>query len=283
MIDLDALLRGVDALPVSPYPLPELFKALSDPNTDMGRVVEIIQYDPALTAKLLQLCNSAFFGRGRPANEVSEAVARLGFQTIYRVVASLKSPQLFRPSAKGYGIDPQAIWKHSAVAALAAQFMADDFGEDSGVLFTAGLLHDVGKVILAQKFKEQYQRALQVSREQQKPLSQVEIELFGASHADVGARLLELWGFSPELVTSVRFHHAPQQAKAAERFPAIVQVASAFSHTHYPSPGEEGLPFDAHSGLSIFGWTTEDLGKYSSRLDQNMALFKAMMQMGVSA
>src|SRR3954463_12975104 len=118
MIELDPLVEGIEALPPSPYPLPELFKALSDPNADLSRIVEIISFEPALTSKLLQLCNSAYFSRGRPASNVIEAVNRLGFQTVYRAVAAIKSPQLFRSTNNSFGLDPHEIWKHSAVAAL---------------------------------------------------------------------------------------------------------------------------------------------------------------------
>jgi putative nucleotidyltransferase with HDIG domain len=278
--DLDVLLDGVDSLPPSPYPLPELFKALSDPNADLSHVVDLISSDPALTANLLHLCNSAFSARGKAANTVGEAVSRLGFRTVYRVVASIRSPQLFRPSKADYGIDPREVWKHSVVAAMAAQFMADDFGEDSGVLFTAGLLHDLGKVLLSQKFKHEYGRVLAAARQLNKPLCVMETGAFGVDHAQLGARLLERWGFSPELVASVRFHHEPHRAAHFERFAAMVHVASAFSHMHHPLSMENGIPHDPQPGLAIFGWSADELGRYSSRLSGNMPLLKAMLQLG---
>src|SRR3954471_17597959 len=129
MIDVDALLDGIETLPASPYPLPELSKALTDPNADLNRVVEIISFDPALTAKLLQLCNSAAFSRGNPANDVAQAVNRLGLQTVYRALTALKGPQIF-PKPRTGGIDPVDLWTHSVMTAIAAQVIAEDLGEE---------------------------------------------------------------------------------------------------------------------------------------------------------
>src|SRR4051794_10472010 len=198
MIDVDALLDGIETLPASPYPLPELSKALTDPNADLNRVVEIISFDPALTAKLLQLCNSASFSRGTPANDVAQAVNRLGFQTVYRALAALKGPQIFRRSGKAGGFDPVDLWTHAVMSAIAAQMMAEDLGEESAFLFTSGLLHDLGKSILGET--PDYAAVVRQARAEHKPLQEIEKSVLGTDHATIGARLLERWNFSPEMI-----------------------------------------------------------------------------------
>ena len=278
-IEVDAFLDGVDALPASPYPLPELFKALSDPDADLTHVVDLISSDPGLTTNLLKLCNSAYLARGKAVNNVTEAVNRLGFRAVYRVVAAIKSPQLFKASKGSEGIPLHEIWKHSVVTALACQYMADDFGEDSGVLFTAGLLHDLGKVLFCQKLKERYRQVIVSATENQQALSVAESNAFGVEHGHLGARLLERWNFSQELVYGVRFHHQPHQAENFEKLAAIVQVASLFSHNYYPCPTPAGLPAEAEAGLHIFGWSVEELNGYSRRVNENMTLLTAMLQM----
>jgi putative nucleotidyltransferase with HDIG domain len=277
---LDALLDSVDALPPSPYPLPELFKALTNPDIDLGRVAEIIMFDQALTTKLLQLCNSAFFSRGRPAKDVSEAISRLGFQTVYRVVASIKGPRIFQPKGGAYGFATEELWKHSALSALNAQFMGEDFGEDSGMLFTAGLLHDMGKVILGMAFGEKYGCVVSAAKAEGRPLWEVERAELGMDHATVGARLLERWRFLPELVCSVRYHHEPHEAQALERFPAMVQLASALSHPTCSEAGKGQLVVETEGGLRVFGWTSEELGRYAERMEENKEVMKMLLRMG---
>src|SRR6266436_755755 len=142
MDKIDKLLAGVENLPLSPNPLPQLFNALTDTESDRSQVVDLISFDPGLTAKLLQTCNSALFGRPELVNDVAEAVDRLGFQMVYRVVAVVKGTQVLRPSKKSYGVEPGKLWRHSVQSAFAAQFIAEDVGAESGLFFTAGLFRD---------------------------------------------------------------------------------------------------------------------------------------------
>jgi putative nucleotidyltransferase with HDIG domain len=277
---IDALLDGVEALPRSPYPLQELLRALTDPDADLNEVVRIITYDPVLTAKLLQLCNSAFISRRTPANTVGEAISQLGFQTVYRVVASIKGPQIFQSREGACGFSAEQLWKHSVLTALNAQFIGEDFGEDSGILFTAGLLHDLGKVMLGMMFREKYGCVVSAARVEQKPLWELERAAFGTDHAEVGARLLERWKFSPELVCSVRYHHQPHEAQALERLPAIIQVASALGHAACPEEGNGRVLVQAEAGLAIFGWTLEEMGHYGQRMEANKEILKMLMRMG---
>jgi hypothetical protein len=135
MDKIDELLDSIDTLPPSPYPLPELFKALTEADSDLSQVVDLISFDPALTAKLLQTCNNAFFARSVPVNDVSSAVNRLGFQTVYRVVATVRGVQVLRPSQKSYGVEISELWRHSVRTAFAAQFIAEDSGTDGGLFF----------------------------------------------------------------------------------------------------------------------------------------------------
>src|SRR5258706_3902286 len=133
MDKIDKLLAGIENLPLSPNPLPQLFQALTDSDSDRSQVVDLISFDPGLTAKLLQTCNSALFGRAEPVNDVAEAVDRLGFQMVYRVVAVVKGTQVLRPSRKSYGVDASKLWRHSVQTAFAAQFIAEDVGAESGL------------------------------------------------------------------------------------------------------------------------------------------------------
>src|ERR1035438_2920403 len=144
------LLDKVEVLPLSPVLLPKLLPKLSDVDTNFDEVVEIIAFEPALTSKLLQICNSAYFGQESEVNSVAEAVSRVGYQAVYLLVAMINGSACF-PSPSPAGVDAAKLWRHSVVTAFNAKFVAESAGADGNLLFTAGLLHDLGKIILGQK------------------------------------------------------------------------------------------------------------------------------------
>jgi putative nucleotidyltransferase with HDIG domain len=144
------LLDKVEVLPLSPALLPKLLSKLSDVDTNFDEVVEIIAFDPALTSKLLQICNSAYFGQESEVNSVAEAVSRVGYQSVYLLVAMINGSNCF-PWPSPPGVDAAKLWRHSITTAFNAKFVAESAGTDGNLLFTAGLLHDIGKVILGQE------------------------------------------------------------------------------------------------------------------------------------
>src|SRR5437867_4153293 len=230
MDTIDEFLDRIDSLPPAPQVLPQLLTTLAEANTDVSRVVDLIAFDPALTAKLLATCNSAFFGKSTPVDDVSEAVNRLGFQTVYRIVAAVRGGNCFRAS-EGTTSNSGELWRHCVTVAFAAQFVAEDIGADSGLLFTAGMLHDLGKVILAQAYKEDYARLVIETSRLGRTLFEQEKASYGVDHAEVCGRLLERWKFSPPLVASVRFHHDPSAAGEARRLAACVNLADTLAHS----------------------------------------------------
>ena len=143
------LLEKVEVLPLSPSLLPKLLPALSDVDTNFEEVVRVISMDQSLTAKLLQICNSAFFGQSEPVATVAEAVSRVGYQSVYLLVATINGSNCF-PCPSPKGIDTGKLWRHSISAAFNTKFVAESAGLDGNLLFTAGLLHDIGKMVMAQ-------------------------------------------------------------------------------------------------------------------------------------
>ena len=204
------LLDKVEVLPLSPTLLPKLLPKLSDVDTNFDEVVEIIAMDPALTAKLLQICNSAFFGHESEVTSVAEAVNRVGYQSVYLLVAMLNGSNCF-PWPSPVGVEAGKLWQHSIITAFNTKFIAESAGADGNLLFTAGLLHDIGKVILGQAQPEQ---AAGLFRQPSDAAStEHELAVFGCTHADVGATLLERWKLPAQLALSVRHHHHPKSAQ----------------------------------------------------------------------
>ena len=146
---LDLCIDQVHHLPPTPTLLLELLALFKQPDRDIDQVVKVISHDPSLTAEVLRRCNSAYFSGSQPAADMFEAVLRLGFYEMYRIVVVLFGSRAMSIPNGACGIQVEALWRHSVTTAVAAGVLAEHLQEPEGVAFTAGLLHDVGKVVLA--------------------------------------------------------------------------------------------------------------------------------------
>lgn len=187
---LRALAGSVDGLPSLPNIYGDLTDALESPNCGATEISAVVCRDPALAAKVLQLVNSSFFGLPRQVTSLPEAVSFLGVATLRSLVLSTEAMSLFRPAARAAGLDIDALAARAvATATEAARLAAPEYRSHA---FTAGLLSDVGLLLLAAKAPELIRRD--------------EAEL-GFTHGGLGAYLLGLWGLAPGIVEAVAFHH----------------------------------------------------------------------------
>src|SRR6185436_20568888 len=155
---IDDYISKVRYLPPAPRVVPELMKLLNKPDVDSDKVVKLISLEPSLTANVLRVCNSAYFAASMPTTDLQEAITRLGFQQIYQLAAAATGAKIFAGPPRGYGLDHGELWKHSVASAVAGQLMARKLGDEESPVFTACLLHDIGKVILAQSVDDIYAR-----------------------------------------------------------------------------------------------------------------------------
>ena len=145
---LDNYINEIKTLPPAPRVLSQLLVLLNEEEAHAGQIVELIAFDPALTAKVLQRCNNAAAGLGGSVSDLDEAVTQVGFNTIYRLVAMVIGEGLLGSEQPGYGIGTGGLWEHSVRTAVAARVMASKLGGEENLAFTAALLHDIGKLVL---------------------------------------------------------------------------------------------------------------------------------------
>jgi HD-like signal output (HDOD) protein/ActR/RegA family two-component response regulator len=203
--ELRVQLGAVGALPPLPSTFAALQRALADPSIDLSKVSAIIEKDPAVSAKVLQVCNSAFFRLPRRVSSIKQAVSYLGLSTVRSMVLSA---ELFRPGKPlSPGLDLGQMQRHALSVAAIARSLAGDasWAEDA---FLAGLLHDVGFLLLARQFKDQMQQALEAAAAGM-PLAEAEQTYVGVSHGVAGGYLLGLWGLPYEVVEAVAHHEVP--------------------------------------------------------------------------
>ena len=226
---IDKFIDQVDQLPPSPRLLIKLMELFKQPDQEIDEVVQLITFDPSYTAEILKRCNSVYFAGAEPVQDVSEAVARLGFEELHKIVTAMfASKAILRP---GHNSFVEMLWTHSASVAVAAGVLAEQFEESALTAFTAGLLHEIGKVIMITADEASYVQAVQTSGIFKRPIYVTEKELFGFDHAEVGACLLQRWNLPPNIVAAVFHHHQLAGAEPYERLSAIIFLANVLAHS----------------------------------------------------
>ena len=207
---LTSLVGALRDLPSLPRVFSELRAALALPNATIEQISRIVEQDIALTAKLLQLVNSAFFGLARDVNDVKTAVSCLGLSVLHDLVLTLEVFRSFTPNEYVSIEYLEEFHRHAQLAArIAAGISQNAKITPAGVL--AALMHDVGKLVIAERTPAHFARAIAQAEQEHKPLYAIEEELIQISHAEVGAYLLSLWGLPQSVVEAVAHHHHPRR------------------------------------------------------------------------
>jgi putative nucleotidyltransferase with HDIG domain len=260
---IDDFINSIRSLPPAPRIVPELMKLLKQADIDSGKVVKLISFDPALRANVLRMCNSAYFGAATPTSDLQEAVTRLGFQQVYQLVAASMGARMLGAPYAGYGFIEGELWKHSVGVAVTAQSIARKLSDNDQLVFTAALLHDIGKIVLAYALESAYSSLVRETEINQHSLLEAERKILGVQHAEVGARLLERWNFPPNVVSAVWFHHAPKGAGKHQRLASYIHLADVVAH--FMGLGYGNLAFAVRGrsdALAILGLTTESIPQF---------------------
>lgn len=239
---LQALVSGAGTLPSIPSVYVELMKKLEDPEGCAQDVANAIAKDPAMTAKILQLSNSAFFGLRRRISDPRDAVLYLGLETLKALALSVKVFSQFtvKPLSR-FSIED--LGKHTILVGILARKIAIAEGlpkqevEDS---FMAGLLHDIGKLVLITAAPEKYEQAMRLAEVTGVQRRDAEQETFGTTHSEIGTYLLWLWGLPDRVIEAVAYHHTPGKCPAQRLGPlTAVHAANALA---YESAAKAGTP-----------------------------------------
>lgn len=223
-----AIVGGTNSLPTPPETYLRLSEALNDPNADLEEFAEIIRVDVGLTTKLLQIVNSAQFGLGRAVTTTFEAVQILGVETLRALMLALQASK-FAETRQIKSVSLREMWDHSLSTATQARTLAKAEGlnfKAAEECFVAGLLHDLGKLILAGNNDALYGKVLEASKKENIPVHEIERREMGATHADLGAYLLGLWGLPEMIVSCVQLHHSLDKARV-DAFQPLVAVHAA--------------------------------------------------------
>ncbi len=230
----DDRLRGLAgkmrALPSFPTIYLEIMREIESPYSSIQNIANIVAKDPGITAKVLHVANSAAFGLAETTHDPFEAVQQLGITTVRSLALSAQVYGSFAPG-RLHGFSPEGLWSHLMKCGdLARTIMRREHADfpDAEDAFTAGMLHDMGVLMLAESLPDEFTQALALAQEEKMPLHEAEEKIFGATHSGLAAYLFGLWGLPSRIVEAVAFHHSPQKSDV-KQFSALtaVHVANA--------------------------------------------------------
>lgn len=217
-----------------------LLNVLNNPDADYDEVISIVARDVVLSAKLLGLCNSAIYGLARPVSSLEQAVLHLGYGEIHRLVMALSFGGQIGVELPGYDMDAGTLWRHSLVTALLTprvMALSKQFNTDTSTAYTAGLMHDIGKLVIGQTLDAATRAEIhRLVEEEKRSLLDAEKSVIGCDHAEIGACLLRQWRIPQVIIEAVEHHHNPPLDKGAQ-LSAVVHVADALAHQTGSSPG----------------------------------------------
>lgn len=237
------MIERVSDLPALPQAGIKLLHLLEDPDGNAEEVVKVVRTDAVLSGKLLRICNSPAFGFRQPVSSVGQAVMAIGFAEVQRLAIALTFGGVMHRPLAGYDIDAEAYWLHSLLVGLGAEALAEAvprFRSEASAAYTAGLLHDIGKLVLNQTLAPEPVAAIRELIETEgRAALDAEREVLGVDHAEVGAGLLEKWKLPACLVEAVRWHHQPEFSPQPT-LSVLVHMADCLAHQFGSSPGWGG-------------------------------------------
>ena len=241
---LRRITEGVAELPTLPTVVTEMIGMVNDPKTTAADLARLISTDQALTAKILRLVNSSFYGFQRKIGTVNLSIVILGFETVKNLSLSLSLVRQLSYDVEDTVFNHQSFWEHCMACAVAGRLLAERLKyRTNGEAFAAGILHDVGKLVLSQNFQEELVQILDLARREGTSMHEAEDAVIGVTHAEIGGELANSWNLPPRLVHAIAFHHHPWEAPEDEKLAGVVHLADILCHRM--EIGDSGSP-EAH-------------------------------------
>jgi putative nucleotidyltransferase with HDIG domain len=242
------IISQIDSLPSMPAIYSQIMEEMQSEDPSIKKVGDIIAQDASMTAKILQIVNSVFFGLSRKISSTQQAVMLLGLDTIKSLVLSVKIfAEFSRKKFSWFNIED--LFNHSMSVSCYAQAIVKDQKLERDLIsysLMAGILHDLGKLILATNFQQPYRQVLAEAQNSGLNLWDLEYEAFGTSHAEIGAYLMGLWNLDNQIIEAIAFHHRPAQSMARDvNLLTAVHIGNALDHNgHQEADQQPGPQYD---------------------------------------
>lgn len=274
------LLDSCDDLPTVPAIARRILDAIDDPATSGEDLRRLIERDASLAARVLKVSNSAMYGVSAEISNVMQAISLIGVRAVRNLVMAVAMREVYRE----FGALEHELWMHGATSAAVAVALARAYAPevDADAVFTATLLHDIGKTAFANSHREDYAALVKASASEGVTSQRAERERFGFDHAELGARIAEAWNLPPNLVVAIRYHHSekhwPSLAAEQARLTAVVSLGSdGLRCIGGGGPGQEPtLEFRSLPGWTQLGVGSDEVGAVSDLFRREIAGSEAL-------
>jgi putative nucleotidyltransferase with HDIG domain len=273
-------LAKVRSFPAVPGTAAKVLKLLRDPRSSAADVEKAMRFDPGFTANVLRMANAAYFGYARKIGSVRQAVVRLGWDRVYQLVVASCVNGIMNKAVPGYCLAPGELWRHAVGVSVSTEHLMKKLSvsvvEEA---FTAGLLHDVGKLVMGSFVEADFSRIDELISEKGISFAAAEREVLGINHAEIGAYILESWALPEDLVDVVRWHHEPELAGEGNILVDAVHVADALCLMIGIGTGREGLKYEpAPAVMARLGIQVSELESVAGFVLQDLAEFCESME-----
>ena len=257
------VLKSLKTLPPFPLVAQRALLLLNQTEVSIQELVDIVKFDPAITANVLRISNSAFFGLRREIHSLHQALLLLGTQELLKIIIASGATRLFCRSTPGYFSDRLGLWRHSVSVALMANLLARELDHPKrATSFTAGLLHDIGKVVLSLYVDQKFSEIMEVVDGRGVSFQAAEKEVLGIDHAQLGGEMARLWDFPDRLRLVINLHHLDKPEAFADDMVLLVYLADLLVLMFGQDLGADGLAYDGYPEvLRHFHMRERDLEK----------------------
>ena len=244
MIKRKMILAQVKRLPPLPAAIPEAMNLMRDPQVDMGRLATVLQFDPAITANILRLANSSYFGAVHSITTLRDAVVRLGARRVSQLVLTVAVAPKISTDIKGYDLPPSALLEHSLAIAVGSELVAAEVKvEPPSHTFTAGLLANIGKTVMGQFLEIDAGDILALAETEGLSFEEAERQVLGIDHLEVGAELLRGWNLPEEIVEVVQYRLTPEDCPSKNPALDLVHAGDAIARMTGIGQGLDGMQY----------------------------------------
>jgi putative nucleotidyltransferase with HDIG domain len=227
---IDSIVREIDNLPPMPASIAALLNLLEDDNSSYKEIEKIISTDQSLTMDTLKICNSAYSGLRQNVTSIKQAVSLLGLKTIKSIAIGSFVQGLQDNPLEGYLIEKGKLWEHSMSVAGGSKLLAEGILKGlENAAFTAGIVHDIGKIIMSKYLKDDFVKILSLIERANISFCEAEKKVLGVNHADIGAIVSEKWKLPPLITDVIKNHHNVKDSSVNKQLVSIVHIADGVS------------------------------------------------------
>jgi len=279
-LKLKQVVGKIDSLPTLPIVVTHILQLVESPDTSATDINQVISADQALTAKILKLVNSAFYGFSRQISTVTQAIVILGFNTVKSLALSATVFEMFSGGGEAL-FDRTAFWEHSIGTGIAAQIIGKKIKYPQvEEAFIAGIIHDVGKVVLDQHLHDDFKKVIQLRDRMGLSLQEAEQEALGIDHTLIGKWLADKWNLPPLLQSAIAYHHDVKRSKDDDLMPSLVHLGDILARTKkIGSGGDDSIPPLQEEAWNRLKLQRQDLESILKDLDRDMGMTQDFIAM----